>query len=168
MENNTVFLVTDELVATQGKRFLNLLIDRVMFYVAVFALSLLVGVIFRVVGYYEGLDRMQNLGKLEDVILSVIIIVLYYLIFETFTGRTIGKYITNTSVVNEFGEKPAFDIILKRTLIRIIPFDALTFLSTPSRGWHDAWVDTYVVDNTKFKDAKENFDGFNQLGINKD
>lgn len=56
MENNNVFLVTDELVATQGKRFLNLLIDRVMFYVVVFALSLLVGVIFRVVGYYEGLD----------------------------------------------------------------------------------------------------------------
>ena len=62
--------------------------------------------------------------------------VIYYTLFESLTQKTPGKFFTNTIVINEYGQKPDFSNILGRSIIRLIPFEALSFLTT-GRGWHD-------------------------------
>ena len=68
----------------------------------------------------------------------------YYVILEGMTGRTLGKLITGTKVVNERGEPPSFGQILGRTFSRFIPFEVFSFLAEDGRGWHDSVPGTYV------------------------
>ena len=71
---------------------------------------------------------------------------IYYSIFEGLTGRSVGKLITKTKVVNEEGEKASFDSIIRRSLCRYIPFEALSFLGSDAIGWHDTLSKTRVVE----------------------
>lgn len=66
-------------------------------------------------------------------------------LFEYFFQQTPGKMITGYIVINKFAQKPDFRTCLLRALIRYVPFEAFSCLSSPSRGWHDKWSDTYVV-----------------------
>ena len=66
----------------------------------------------------------------------------YYLVFEGIFGTTPAKIITNTLVVNNEGKKANFSSIFKRTLIRFIPLESLSFITY---GWHDTWSDTNVL-----------------------
>ena len=93
------------------------------------------------------------MNRLEELIFSLTLLLLYYLVFETFTGRTLGKYITNTKVLTEDGQKPKADKILYRTLSRLIPFDALSFLGDEGKGWHDTLSKIIVVDVAKFNEG---------------
>ncbi len=70
---------------------------------------------------------------------------LYYVLMETMFGKTIGKFITRTTVLDEYGEIPSFAAILARTLIRWFPLDPLSFFM--ERPFHDAWSGTKVVDD---------------------
>jgi len=71
---------------------------------------------------------------------------LYYTIFESFTGKTLGKYLTKTKVVNPEGEKPVWTKILLRSLCRFIPLDQISFLFDFKSGWHDTLSKTIVVE----------------------
>jgi uncharacterized RDD family membrane protein YckC len=66
----------------------------------------------------------------------------------------VGKWITQTIVVDENGEKPNSETILVRSLCRLIPFNAISFLGISGRGWHDTISKTYVV-NKKLLDEKK-------------
>ena len=77
--------------------------------------------------------------------------IFYYAVMEAGYGRTIGKLVTGTHVVDRNGKRPSVVAIFKRTLIRIIPFDAFSFLGDEARGWHDKWSDTWVVEKDKFE-----------------
>jgi uncharacterized RDD family membrane protein YckC len=71
-------------------------------------------------------------------------VLLYYVPMEYFSGRTIGKLITNTKVIAENGAMPSFKSVLIRNLVRLIPFvDVLSFLG--KRGFHDSMSETMVV-----------------------
>ena len=70
---------------------------------------------------------------------------LYYAISECLTGRTIGKLITGTKVVDADGNKPSFGKALGRSLCRHIPFEPFSVLSSDARGWHDSIPKTWVV-----------------------
>ncbi|MEK7253493.1 MAG: RDD family protein [Bacteroidota bacterium] len=71
----------------------------------------------------------------------------YYLVTETiFNGKTIGKFITKTVVVNMDGSPVAFPTVLGRSFARLIPFEAFSFLGASGRGWHDTLTKTMVVD----------------------
>lgn len=59
-----------------------------------------------------------------------------------------------TKVINEAGEAPDFKEALLRSLCRLIPFDAFSFLGSDGRGWHDSITNTYVVDVKKFEKAQ--------------
>lgn len=76
----------------------------------------------------------------------------YFLLFESTLGSTPGKLILGRVVVNEYGKKPDFITILKRSYIRVIPFEAFSCLS--ERGWHDVWTDTYVMSKKDLKDIE--------------
>ncbi|MBS1565581.1 MAG: RDD family protein [Bacteroidetes bacterium] len=67
----------------------------------------------------------------------------YFFIFEYFFGKTPGKFLTKTRVVDMNGEWPGGKKLLIRTLCRLIPFDNFSFLF--SAGWHDMLSGTVVV-----------------------
>jgi uncharacterized RDD family membrane protein YckC len=75
--------------------------------------------------------------------ISMAWIVAYYLVFEGLWGRTPGKWVCGTRVVDEDGRKPAFGTVVKRTLCRFIPFEPFSFLG--ERGWHDSISKTRVI-----------------------
>lgn len=68
----------------------------------------------------------------------------YYIIMESLLGQTVGKIITRTEVVDEYGHRPSVLRIIGRTLCRMIPLEAISFLFTPI-GWHDSISKTLVV-----------------------
>lgn len=83
--------------------------------------------------------------QLSPFLIIVSLLVAYYVLTESLFGRTAGKLITGTRVVAIGGARaPVWRIVL-RTLARLIPFDALSFLVPGTRGWHDALSGTEVV-----------------------
>lgn len=77
------------------------------------------------------------------IVVFAIFRVLYYGIFESVLGVTAAKMLSETRVTDEEGNKPSVSSILKRTFLRLVPFEALTFF-TPA-GLHDRWSETYVI-----------------------
>lgn len=77
--------------------------------------------------------------------LSLLPVVVYYVAFESMFGKTPGKFLTGTLVIDENGGRPSVGQVVVRTLVRFVPFEALSFLSSSRRGWHDKWAKTYVV-----------------------
>jgi len=72
----------------------------------------------------------------------------YYFFFEAFTGKTVGKILTKTIVVNRKGNKPSPVNIFIRTLIRLIPIEGISFLFGNS-GLHDLISKTIVISDKK-------------------
>ncbi|MFT5822109.1 MAG: putative RDD family membrane protein YckC [Crocinitomix sp.] len=81
---------------------------------------------------------------------GILVIAIYYFLMEALLGRTVGKYVSKTCVINEYAVKPPIPTILIRTLCRLIPFEAFSCLG--NLGWHDKWSKTYVISATE-KDA---------------
>lgn len=124
--------------ASRGKRFINYLLDVIFGYV-----------IMLVIMYFIPEDLTSNSILLN--IFLYIVLVLYYFITElAFKGRTLGKLITSTKAIKENGDDLDAMTALKRSFIRIIPFEALSALGgdecTPM---HDRWSETIVIDLSK-------------------
>jgi uncharacterized RDD family membrane protein YckC len=118
--------------ATMGVRFLNFLLDNV----ARLLLSAVLGGIFGALG---GSSTFGN------IFISLSIMLGYYMFFEGVFGRSPGKLLTGTYVVNEDGTKPRFSQIVGRSLARFVPFEPLSFFGNSPTGWHDRWSGTRVV-----------------------
>lgn len=69
----------------------------------------------------------------------------YYFVFEFFTGRTPGKLITNTFVVDLENGKPSAKRIAIRTLLRLNPLDGISYLFGRVQGTHDVLSKTKLV-----------------------
>jgi len=69
----------------------------------------------------------------------------YYWLFESFNGRTIGKLITNTRVVDVDNVKPAIGRILWRSILRLNPFDWMSYLFGIGYGAHDKLSRTKLI-----------------------
>ena len=78
-------------------------------------------------------------------VVAVAASVLYYVSCESLAGRTLGKLITGTRLVTVSGGRPTFGQILLRTVIRLIPLEAISFLGKSPVGLHDRWSGTRVV-----------------------
>ncbi|WP_348813228.1 RDD family protein [Flavobacterium maritimum] len=157
------FRITDEVLATQGQRFLNYVIDLIVQYLIIFVLGFIFTILSLLTGYTGIMDWIGSMGDLEGYVVFFFVVILYYTLFESLCSRTIGKYITKTIVVNEDGSKPDSQIILKRTLCRLIPFDGLSFLGS-GRGWHDSISDTYVVDKGLLDEKMQLLSAFEEIG----
>jgi uncharacterized RDD family membrane protein YckC len=121
-------------LASTGQRFGNLVIDMIAAYAILFGLL------------YAMHIRFTHLSQAESIMYEMGIRVCYYFLLEAIFGKTLGKMITRTRVVNMDGEKPSIGTILGRSFCRIIPFDALSFLSGRP-GWHDTISGTRVVND---------------------
>ena len=90
-------------------------------------------------------------------LLVIIVMILYYLFFESLFARTPGKFIMNAKVVLMNGERPDFGHIFGRTLARFIPFDNFSVLIRRV-GWHDSVSGTLVVPNAYTPAEVKSFD----------
>jgi len=158
------FVVTDDLLATQGQRLGNYFIDLIFQYALIFILSIIVGIIFALLGINIFEKWTANIGKIEEYLIGIIITLFYYSIAETYFSRTIGKLITKTIVVDIYGEKPSSEEILKRTFCRLIPFNHFSFLGGNARGWHDSLSNTYVVKKELLEAKRNQFYELDEIG----
>ncbi|SFQ74676.1 RDD family protein [Flavobacterium akiainvivens] len=159
------FEIEYELRANSWRRLANYIID-----VAVrLSLTWILGMIIGALTYldiYGPFDYVQKMSGFENLVLTYIIAYLYYFVFETLTGgRTLGKYITNTKVLTWYGERPTAGQIAKRSLCRIIPFNAFSFLAENPLGWHDSLSGTVVVDINKYNEELSLRQGFQEIGM---
>ena len=122
-------------LASHGQRFLNFLIDQL----GVILMGLPVGIVM-------GLVAPDSIERVNDWALGLVLLVGYYVPCEAIFGRTLGKLVTGTRVVAADGSAATARQILLRTLARLVPFDAFSFLgSGPCLGWHDQWSRTVVI-----------------------
>ena len=128
-----------------GNRFVHWLVDMIVMYAVFF----MIGIVIRMFGLYS----IGRFIQFHPFICGVTGFFIYYVFCESIWGRTVGKLCTNSIVVAENGGKPAFATILLRTLIRNVPFEPFSILSSSSKMWHDTWVKTVVVKEASIKPA---------------
>lgn len=130
--------------ASLGLRFANNIIDSIF-------LQYGVGFVFEY-GFLELAGNMAISNEtyiILNALFWIIIMVLYYAFCEAYTGKTLGKLLTQTRVVTMQGEKPTFGQCIGRSFARMVPFEAFSFLGGEPRGWHDRWTKTRVVKEKK-------------------
>lgn len=127
----------DRHLASSGQRLANYFLDRIGAYVFIFLLSSVIGEN----GLFDDTEELSFIGS----IFILIAIFGYWAFFEYYVGKTPAKFITKTKVVTKYGKKPTFLNIVGRTLCRLIPFDAFSYLGTKPIGWHDSISGTRVV-----------------------
>jgi len=151
--NTSNFRVTTDLYASKGNRFVNFIIDTIAYYILIFILSVAFGIL-AAIGITGPLSMLAEEG-IAVYVFSFGVFFIYFMIFEVFLQRSLGKYITKTKVVMEDGSKPKASDIIIRSLCRLIPFEVFSFLGEDGRGWHDSMSDTYVVDIKKFETKRK-------------
>jgi uncharacterized RDD family membrane protein YckC len=146
-------------LASTGQRFLNYLIDVIVFYlVIIFGIG---------VGLYgmggNGFTTYSSssdsfLSELEYRIIFLLVYAFLYCLTEIILGgRTIGKLITGTKAVNMDGSRMEPKTILIRSLSRAVPFEQFSAFGSPCYPWHDKWSKTYVIDvrKTRLNDVNQ-------------
>lgn len=111
-------------------------------YIAIFVIAIIIAFS----GGSEALRSLETISPIQEFLFGFLCYFTYYLFFESIFGRTLGKLITGTTVVNEHGGKPVFKQIIGRTLCRLIPFEPFSFFGASGYGWHDSIPKTYVID----------------------
>lgn len=158
------FTITQDLYATQGQRIANFLIDIVARLILMFVFGIVLALIGGLTDNPSFISFFENMDRITEILVEAVFIFIYYSIFEIATGRTLGKYITKTIVVDEYGDEAFSADIFKRSLCRLIPFDAFSFLGASGRGWHDSLSNTYVVKKDELERKKQLFTSFEEIG----
>lgn len=122
-------------LASNGKRFINFIVDLVIFRFAV----ILIVIPFAASDFVQALARNSLLNS----VFGIVLYFLYYFFFETLFQRTPAKFLTGTSVVMLDGSKPEAAAIIKRSLSRVVPFEP--FSGIKGKWWHDKWSKTRIV-----------------------
>lgn len=152
METNQQDILEIQIIyhrASSTQRFFNYVIDIIFYWVIMFVINVFLAL-------FPVLDLFANTGVaygslgfawILSFLWSSFLIALYYFIVESIgKGRTLGKLITGTKVAREDGAAFTTVDILKRSLVRIIPFNALSGLGSECIPWHDRWTNTLVID----------------------
>ena len=109
------------------KRFINVLIDLIICSTVIYFLVKAFGLL---PGYYGGMDLLTSMGSYswEVYLLNFVVFLVYYTLFETFTGRTPGKFVTMTKVaVADYGTRPSLVQCFIRFVSRLLPFEFVSF-----------------------------------------
>ncbi|SHL90031.1 RDD family protein [Chryseobacterium polytrichastri] len=149
--------------ASTSTRFANYIIDLIVLIVinAILSFASLIIYSFTSINFFY---FYNNGGLLWEFFTGNLISFIYYFLWEKYSnGRTVGKYITNTKTISIDGNDVTTQQVLYRTLSRIVPFDALSFLGG-GNGWHDSWSDTRVINVNNYLAEKQAKDDINSLG----
>lgn len=122
--------------ANKRTRFLNLVIDSIIFWILHIILILTFG--DHIKGFIGEDSALKNFA------FFLFEYFLYNFIFELAFSRTPGKLLTGTKVIDEKEGKPNFKSFLIRNVCRLIPFDAFSFIFI-TQGWHDSFSKTTVI-----------------------
>ncbi|MBI9050250.1 MAG: RDD family protein [Anaerolineaceae bacterium] len=133
---------TTVLPASSNRRFLNLLIDTVLY-----------GIGMQIVIWpitFEIFGDAFSKNFWPSYLYALAMLFLYYFVFEALLQKTPAKFITGTIVVMEDGSKPNASTIVKRTLSRLVPGEVISTYTgklPDKKGtwWHDRWTATRVV-----------------------
>ena len=136
------FRIKNYLLASKQKRAFNWIIDTVI-------KLIIVRVSLTFLNSTAISNSINSLDMIERYLFWSAISFVYYGITEVFLSRSPAKFLTKTIVVMEDGSKPSVITILTRTILRIFPFEALTFLRGRTLGLHDENSKTFVVIKSK-------------------
>jgi uncharacterized RDD family membrane protein YckC len=130
--------------ASTGQRFANYIIDLIIFYIVMFGMAVLLGLLLAATG--RSFHAFSN--DAGSKLLEYLVIYAFYVIFYTFCegashGRTIGKLITKTKAVRYDDTDITWTDALMRSLCRIVPLE--TFSALGGYPWHDKWSNTKVI-----------------------
>ena len=142
------FKIANYLLASKQKRVLNWIIDIII-------MRFIVYLVLTFVNSSAISNKVNSFDMIERYLFWSIIIFIYYGITEVFLSRSLAKYFTKTIVVMEDGSKPDIIAILVRTLVRIFPFEPLSFLRGRTLGLHDEKSRTFVVMKSKLEQRME-------------
>ena len=132
--------------ADTGKRLINYMVDLVGFYVLIFVLTIIVGLISPDT-LYEYVDADSNEFNPLETLFFLLLYAVYMGVLEAvFKGKTLGKLITKTRALNVDGSRISVGAAFGRGLSRAVPFAAFSALGSPCNPWHDKWTNTMVVD----------------------
>ena len=98
-----------------------------------------------------------SFDNVKFIFFAILATIYFYVILEKYFHASVGKCLTNTTIVDEYGNAPSFGQIFTRTICRFIPFEGFSFLNEEGRGWHDTISNTYVV-KTELKDSTKDFE----------
>jgi len=132
--------------AGNWRRFFNYIVDLISFYVFIIVLSFIFGLIFMILDVnFDETASVIDKSPLSYVI-SFVLATIFYTFMEYLTkGRSVGKFLTKTKVVNVDGSLPTLKSFFIRSLCRFIPFEPFSFFSSKGYGWHDDYSGTRVV-----------------------
>ncbi len=125
--------------ATLIQRFLNSILDFLAFFLICF--------IFFIFGYSLVTNGLLN-STINNLISYVTVFgfpLLNYIYLEGKYGKTIGKFITKTTVIKQNGEKITFKDAFLRTLYRLIPLEFITIFLDDGLTFHDKLSKTFVA-----------------------
>lgn len=106
-------------IADKGIRLANFLIDGICFYIIYILLYIIVVNLY----YYINNDYLF----IPDIVFYLVYFI-YYFFFELACKATPGKMLTRTVVKNRDGTKPTVKSVFIRNILRLIPYDQLSFL----------------------------------------
>jgi len=155
-ETTDIFSTEDYLVhAATGKRFLNYVIDVILFYV----LFIGAGIIFLIASPESINDIDDSPGfNIMDRLISLVAYAIYMGFVEAlFKGKSLGKLITGTRAVMPDGTPVGWGKAFARGFSRAVPFCVFSAFGDPCYPWQDRWTDTLVID-----EKKSNIGGRNQ------
>tara|TARA_R110001583_G_scaffold55092_1_gene167872 strand:- start:732 stop:1328 length:597 start_codon:yes stop_codon:yes gene_type:complete len=126
----------DSNVVGSGIRFVNFLIDLIVWLVISFIISIVIGLLI----------DPTDIGTLQLITYTLFLLsfIAYNALMEIKFQKTVGKFVTKTKVVKLDGGKPESSDIIARTFCRLIPFDRISFLVVKN-GIHDFLSKTKVV-----------------------
>lgn len=142
---NESFEISNYLLASKQKRFLNFIIDGII-------KLLIVRLATTFLATSEISNMIISFSMIERYLFWSIVSFVYYGTTETFLFRSPAKYFTKTIVVMKDGSKPDTLTILTRTILRILPLEPLSFLRGRKLGLHDENSTTFVVVKSKLEE----------------
>lgn len=137
-----------------GPRFGHYFIDLIFFQFLILTIQFLFALVALV---FKELNLNFSSLVLDYIMLIFVLLAypLMYFICEAFWQKTSGKFLTNTLVIDEYGDAPSKKKIVARSLFRLVPFEPFSCTDDYSYGWHDKWSETYVVTKSEYLKIKK-------------
>lgn len=121
-----------------GTRVLNFLVDTTIIFILAY-------IAFKIWMFYVYYYNFRYFAIYE---FMAVILFVYYTIFESINGRSLGKMLTVSRVVSKEGKRAGFLRILIRSLVRLTVIDCF-FIPFLKKPLHDYVSNTVVIDADK-------------------
>lgn len=131
--------------ASIWKRLLNIILDYIgtifFFSIILFLIACLTETSIK-----ENFIRNQKAYPIAFQLLGAFAMYVYYVVSEYYlSGKTFGKYMTQTIVVTPAGQPPNLNQVLMRSALRLIPLEGFYLFLKP-QSLHDEWSGTLVIE----------------------